>query len=301
MKFDTISIVIDNKNEIDSVRKALNAFKKSHPNSKLGKPKFGELSGKILITFKVESEYSSDIILSFAQNYVHVLATTDKIKKKIDIATAKYAEILARNSKGWSDMKIEQPEMSISELESFAEEGRYEEIIRISNDLIHYGEKIVSKAKSIINESIENAIEKAFEKGSKNSQLAEEAIFKLIKVAGDSRLRVLNKTDMMKKAGEKAIELILKFPEYLLGLVDLANNPDVHNYINTLAFIKFGEKTREDEKHYEKDIQEAARLFNLRWLEIAFDVAQNLLSEDEKKAFHDNMNYFRNKKRNEQN
>ncbi len=297
MKYETISIVIDNKKEIDSVRKALNIFKKTHPNSKLGKPKFGELSGKILITFKVEAEYSSDIILAFAQNYIHVLATTDKIKKKIDVATAKYAEILARNSKGWSDMKIEQPKMSVSELESFAEEGNYEEIIRIANDLIHYGEKIVKKAKDVLDTSVENAIEKAYEKGKENEDYAEEAIYKLIKVAGDSRLRVLNKMNLMKDAGVKAIELILQYPDYLLGLVDLANNPDVHNYVNTMAFIKFGETTLQNEEQYEKDIAEASRLFNLRWLEIAFDVAAELLSDEEKEKFRKNMEYFKNRKK----
>ncbi len=298
MKFETISIVIDDKKEIENVKRALGKFKKEYPKSQLGKPKFGELSGKILITFKVEADYSSDLILLFAQNYIHVLATTDVIKKKIDVATAKYAEILARNSAGWDDMKIEQPEMSISELESYAEEGKYGEIIRISNDLIHYGEQIVTKAKNVLDTSVENAIEKAFQKGMKDAAFAEEAITRLINVAADKRLRSYNKINLMKDAGIKAVELITHYPdEHLVTLIDLANNPDVHNYVNIRAFMKFVDTVKEDKEKYKEQIAEAARRLNLRWLEIAYDVAVKLLDDNEKKSFRANMTFIQNRKK----
>ncbi len=301
MKFETISVTINKKDEIENVKKALKIFKSTYPNVQIAKPRFGELSGKILITFKVDANYSTDLILSFAKNYINVLATTDIIKKKIDFATAKYAETLARQSKGWADMKIEQPEMSISELESYAQEGMYEEIIRIANDLIHYGEKIVEKAKNVLDLSVENAIEKAYQKAKENQDYAEEAINKLIKVASDSRLRTMNKIKLSQNAGLKAIDLINEYPNYILKLVDIANNPDIHNYVNIAAFINFGNIVIREKERFEKEINEGARKLNLRWIEIAYDVAHKLLNEDEKSSYERTLRFIKNRKTKEKN
>ena len=301
MKFETISVTIDKKDEIENVKKALKIFKSTYPNVQIAKPRFGELSGKILITFKVDANYSADLILSFAKNYINVLATTDIIKKKIDFATAKYAETLARQSKGWADMKIEQPEMSISELESYAQEGMYEEIIRIANDLIHYGEKIVEKAKNVLDLSVENAIEKAYQKAKENQDYAEEAINKLIKVASDSRLRTMNKIKLSQNAGLKAIDLINEYQNYILKLVDIANNPDIHNYVNIAAFINFGNIVIREKERFEKEINEGARKLNLRWIEIAYDVAHKLLNKDEKSSYERTLRFIKNRKTKEKN
>ena len=301
MKFETISVTINKKDEIENVKKALKIFKSTYPNVQIAKPRFGELSGKILITFKVDANYSTDLILSFAKNYINVLATTDIIKKKIDFATAKYAETLARQSKGWADMKIEQPEMSISELESYAQEGMYEEIIRIANDLIHYGEKIVEKAKNVLDLSVENAIEKAYQKAKEDQDYAEEAINKLIKVASDSRLRTMNKIKLSQNAGLKAIDLINEYPNYILKLVDIANNPDIHNYVNIAAFINFGNIVIREKERFEKEINEGARKLNLRWIEIAYDVAHKLLNEDEKSSYERTLRFIKNRKTKEKN
>ena len=301
MKFETISVTINKKDEIENVKKALKIFKSTYPNVQIAKPRFGELSGKILITFKVDANYSTDLILSFAKNYINVLATTDVIKKKIDFATAKYAETLARQSKGWADMKIEQPEMSISELESYAQEGMYEEIIRIANDLIHYGEKIVEKAKNVLDLSVDNAIEKAYQKAKENQDYAEEAINKLIKVASDSRLRTMNKIKLSQNAGLKAIDLINEYPNYILKLVDITNNPDIHNYVNIAAFINFGNIVIREKERFEKEINEGARKLNLRWIEIAYDVAHKLLNEDEKSSYERTLRFIKNRKTKEKN
>ncbi len=301
MKFETISVTIDKKDEIENVKKALKIFKSTYPNVQIAKPRFGELSGKILITFKVDANYSTDLILSFAKNYINVLATTDVIKKKIDFATAKYAETLARQSKGWADMKIEQPEMSISELESYAQEGMYEEIIRIANDLIHYGEKIVEKAKNVLDISVENAIEKAYQKAKEKPEYAEDAINKLIKVASDARLRTMNKIKLAQNAGLKAIDLIYEYPEYVLRLVDISNNPDIHNYVNVMAFINFGDIVIREKERFEKEINEGARKLNLRWIEIAYDVAHKLLNEDEKSRYERTLRFIKNRKNKEKN
>ncbi len=296
MKFETISIIIDDRKEIDKVKKALNAFKMKNPNASLGKPRFGELSGKILITFKVDNEYSSELILAFAHNYITVLATTDKIKKKVEKATAQYAEALAKNSKDWDEMKIEQPKMSISELESFAQSGNYNEIIKIASDLIVYGEKIVEKAKNVLDESVKNAIEKAYKKAIDEQEFAEDSINRLIKVSADSRLRIMNKWELMQEAGKKAIDLIVKYPQFSIKLVEIANNAEIHNYINILAFITFGNIVYNEKEQHKEAIEEATRLLNLRWIEIAYDVATSFLSEKEKELFKKYLKYFRNRK-----
>ncbi len=293
MQFETISFVLEKKDEIDEVRKALLEFKTKHPNVKLGKPKFGELSKKIILTFKVEKGHIDDLIRVFTAHYIKVLATTNEIKKKVFDATVSYVEALARQDNGWDELKIEQPEMSVSELEVYAQKGDYEEIIRIAGDLFHYGETIVKKAKDVLDVSLNKAIEKAVKDAEQNSEVAGKSISELIKIAGSGKVKSYNKISIMRKAGLAAIIIAKNNPKYYFELIKIANNTHLDNLINVSAFISLGEVILAQPEKHTIELDSAKKLLNLRWLEIAFDVAEKLLDEREKKLFNKFMSFLK--------
>ncbi len=299
MKFETISFVLEKKEEIDEVREALVEFKKEFPKVKLGKPKFGELSKKIIITFKVESGYTSELIQIFTAHYIKVLATTNEIKKKVFEATASYVEALARQDKGWDELKIEQPEMSVSELEVFAQKGNYQEVIKIAGDLFHYGETIVKKAKDVLNISLQKAIEKSIRAAEKSSEKAGSSINELIKIATSQKVKNYNKISIMRQAGLAAVIIAKGNPKYHYELIKITNNTHLDNLVNVSAFIALGEIIMPDPEKYPLELESARKLLNLRWLEIAFDVAEKLLDTMQKKKFSEFMKFLK-EKRNEQ-
>ena len=298
MKFETISYVLEKKEEIDEVRQALVEFKNEFPNVKLGKPKFGELSKKIIITFKVEQGYTSELIKIFTMHYIKVLTTTNEIKKKVYEATASYVESLARQDKGWDELKIEQPEMSVSELEVFAQKGNYEEVIRIAGDLFHYGETIVEKAKDILDISLQKAIEKAVKDAEKNPESAGKSISELVRIASSQKVKNYNKINIMRQAGLAAIIIAKNNPKYHYELIKITNNTHLNNLINVSAFIALGEIIMPKPDKFPLELDSARKMLNLRWLEIAYDVAEKLLDSNQKKKFSEFMKFLK-EKRNE--
>jgi len=224
MNFETISIVVNEKEQIEDVRKALAEFKINYPEAKLAKPKFGELSKKILITFKIEKNYTAKLIITFTRHYIKILATTNVIKDMVNEATSQYVEVLARQYKGWDELKIKQPKMSISELEAWAEEGEYSEILKVANNLIRFGEELSEKAKEVLQRSLLKAVENAIALAEEDEKNASRSISDLMHIATDPKLKVFQKVDIMKKAGIGAIEIAKKYEKHLYDLVKISNN-----------------------------------------------------------------------------
>ncbi len=293
MNSETISIVLNEKEQIEDVRKALAEFKINYPEAKIAKPKFGELSRKILITFKVDKDYTAKLITTFTRYYIKILATTNVIKDKVNEATSQYVEVLARQDKGWDELKIEQPKMSISELEAWAEEGEYSEILKVANNLIQYGEELSEKAKGVLQRSLLKAIENAIALAEEDEKNASRSISDLIHIATDPKLKVLQKVDIMKKAGIAAIEVAKKYEKHIYDLVRIANNTDLHNMINVVAAVEFAKIVMQNKEKYEKDITTAARVMNIRWLGIAYDVAKDLISKEDQKIFFEVIDFLK--------
>ncbi len=296
MKFETISFVLEKKEEIDEVRQALVEFKNEFPQAKLGKPKFGELSKKIIITFKVENGYASELIKIFTMHYIKVLTTTNEIKKKVFEATSSYVKALAKQDKGWDELKIEQPEMSVSELEVFARKGNYEEVIRIAGDLFHYGETIVEKARDVLDISLQKAIEKAVKDAEKSPELVGKSISELIKMASNRKVKSYDKINIMRQAGLSAVIIAKNNPKYHYELIKITNNTHLDNFINVSAFIALGEIVMPNPEKFSLELDSARKLLNLRWLEIAYDVAEKLLDSTQQKKFNEFMKFLKEKR-----
>jgi hypothetical protein len=285
MQLETVSFVLERKEEIQEVRKALSEFKNDYPQVKLSKPKFGELSKKMILTFKVESSYVTPLITSFTSHYIKVLATTNKIKKRVLEVTSTFVETLAQHDKGWNELKIEQPKVTVSELDEYAKEGNYEQVVKIAGDLIHYGETIIEKAKDVLEISLQRAIERAIKEAESNPQKAGKSISDLIRIGSYPKLKKYNKIQLMITAGLAAVNLAKKFPKYYYELIKISNNAHLNHIVNVKAFVALGEIILSAPEKHSVELKAAVKMINIRWIEIANDVEYKSMTDSERKIF----------------
>jgi len=67
----------------------------------------------------------------------------------------------------------------------------------------------------------------------------------------------------------------------------------LHNLINVIAAVEFAKIVMANKEKYEKDITTATRVMNVRWLGIAYDVAKDLISKEDKKIFFELIDFLK--------
>ncbi len=287
MQFEILSFVLERKKEIEEVRKALAEFKNDFPQVKLGKPKFGELSKKIIISFKVEKGYVEPFLTVFTHHFIKVLVTNNKIKKQVAEITSNYIEALTQQGNGWEQLKMEKPKMSVVELEEYAENGEYEEVLKVAEDLFNYGEYVVKKAEDILEISLEKAINNAISEAKQFPEKGGKSINDLIRIASNIKIKVYNKKEIILRSGLAAVEIAKNNPKLYFELIKISNNTHLNNLITVKAFIELGRIILKSPEKTEAEFNAAKKMLNLRWLEIAFQVVENDLEESERKTFND--------------
>jgi len=297
LEFENLTL-ISNKKGLQKVKLTLQKLEKIIPNLTISKPRYGEIRDQILISFRISKDHLPIVIQKLIYNEIKILPTTDEIKTIIENLTNEIATNNSIVSMGWEKAKpkVKKPSLSISQLEEMAEEGNYEEILKISKDMINYGQSLVERAQKVLNQTIFNAIQKNYETGQSNKIKAKESIDNLIKIAGEPILRSTQKTELIKEAGNFAIELSKNYDDLHDELILIANNNKVHNHTNVKAVIAFAELIKFDESENSELIEFAVREINLRWLSIALDVAQTNLTPAELKTFNDFIDFIKTKR-----
>ncbi len=278
-----ITALIEPK-EIITVKSILSVLKEKYPDFHVKKFKIGKVSEKRIITFKVDNKYFKTTLEKFAFNDISILnrekTVVDFIEERKEHKTNKL------RSRGWGEVKSQKSNITPEDLDRFAAEGEYEKVLKETKSVPGSDYEIVKKAKSLLTQAIENAIDKDFELAQEDKYKAQESIDKLIRIASNPELKNIQKIKERIKAGEMAIKICLLYDELLLELISIANNNKVNNIVNIKAAIAFSGKVPKKKKDITDEILEGCKTLNTRWLKIAFEPVQTKLKKKEITAFY---------------
>ncbi len=297
MEFENITVVT-NKKGVQKAKMTIDKLQTIIPNLYLGKSRYGEIREQILISFRISKDHLHSVIEKLIINGIKILPTTDEIKDLVENKKKDYISKLSPSSPGWNETKAKtkKPTVTITQLEELSDEGNYEEIIKISKDMINYGQELVDRAQKVLHKTVFTAIEKTYTEGQTSKVKAEDSIEKLIKIAAEPVLRIMQETTLIKEAGLFAIELSKKYPSLNDELIKIANNNKIHNITNVKAVVAFAELLKTENVDNSEIINYAVKEINLRWLSIALDVAQTSLTDEELKLYNDFIDYVHTKR-----
>lgn len=296
MALEKITVVSDEKG-IYQVKNVLDAFDNYLNSIEISRPKFGKLSNFIIVTFKVPEDILQRVLEKLMLNDIKVLETKSNSgmlnKIRTDIYEEKKRSVQGR---GWADLNKandSKPKVTLADLENLSAQGNYNEVLKISKDLIKYGTAMVEKAKIMLAETAEVAIQLAKEDGYASEEKAEKSLKILLDIAADNTLKSMQKLDIVKQAGLTAVDICALYFEMIYEMVKIANHNKLHNYVNIKSAAKFSEIVFSDEEKYHDHLSDAIRNLNINWLMIAFDVVHSDLTNDEISHFNRITNFVK--------
>ncbi len=278
-----ITALIEPK-EFITVKSILSVLKEKYPDFHVKKFKIGKVGEKKIITFKVDNKYFKLTLEKFAFNDIQIMNREKAIVDFIEERKEHKANKL--RSRGWSEVNAQKSNLTPEDIEKFALNGEYEKILKETKTVPGADLELVKKAKSVLSEAIENAIEKNYQSAQEDKYKAQESIDKLIRIASNQELKNIQKIDERINAGLTAIKICLQYNELLLELVSIANNNKLNYIINVKAAVAFSQKLPKKKNKTPEDIAEGCKTINTRWLKIAFETVQTKLKKKEITAFY---------------
>jgi hypothetical protein len=233
--------------------------------------RFGKIGDNIIVTFKVDNLNYKTLVEKLVVNNVKLLSNDQKTQKIIDDVKTISTSSAIKGSKGWDDVKDKNLAGDEKRLADLINEGNYSEVIKISRT-VSLGRDAVESAKNNIDTAIERCISLAYNEGISKKYDAEKNIQKLVQVASDNTLKLMNKIDFMKQAGFNAIAICANNKTCVGELIGICNNSALHNLINIKAAVKYAEIVLGDPETYKEEIAIAVKTLNTRWLQIALNV-----------------------------
>lgn len=295
MVYESIRILAK-KDEMKVIQGIFSKFESILPNMKVASKNVGEFSDRIVVSIKIDSANYEKLVEIFVLNGLKVVAPDDKTKILIDNIKKRLREGFVLDDYEDDKIKANVNPISDEQLEKLANDGDYEEIKRISKDIINFSENFVKKVGDLLEAAVHNAIEKAIVQASRGKESANHSIDSLLKISSDLSLRSFNKNDLRVIAGNHAIEIALQNVETINRLVEIANKNTIPNNINISAAVKFAEVVLVDEDFFADDIAYAIKHLNTKWLLIAYDVANKFVDSADKILFYKLIEYINQKK-----
>lgn len=242
--------------------------------------RYGQLGGEAIISFEVDDKNYEDFVHKLNLNHFKIVSLSKEIKSDFNKISDKYYK-----KETWSNLdkvkKNSSEKVTTTFIDNITKDGKYEELIKIIKD-IRYSGDLAKYATENLNTAIANLIKKCTLKNATNRQDAEERVKTLIKIAGDDKLKILQKFELMNEAGRKAIEICSNYKEMVDYLIHIANNNQIHNSLNILAVLQFASIVLMDPEKFEIEINRAIRNLNIRYIDIAYDVVKEYLSTEQK-------------------
>lgn len=285
------------KEEIKLIKNIFRSFEAHIPTMKVASKKIGELSDRAVVSIKINPENHAKLTEIFLINGLKVLAIDDYNKKLIDSIKQKLQEDLIDKEAEKSKENVRLMALPISEdrLNKFADSGDYEAIKNVSKDIINFSENFVGKVSELLSRAAANAIDKEVMDALEGKEAAKKSIENLLIIAADQTLRSFHKRELLVRAGKSAIEICQHNIGFMKYLVDIANRKNIPNEINVLAAIRFAEVVLEDLEFFEKEVKYVYKNLNIKWLQIAYDVAFETLSFREKTVYKKLLNFIKKK------
>jgi len=283
--------------EIKIIKSVFRKFEEHMPTMKVASKKIGKLSDRAVVSIKIDSDNYPKLVEVFLINGLKVLAIDDESKQLIDSIKHKLQEDLIDKEaeKSKEDVRLASLPISEERLNEFAQSGDYEAIKNVSKDIINFSENFVGKISELLSKAVSNAIDNEVMKAIEGKEEAKQSIQNLLKIASDQTLRSFHKKDLRIRAGQSAIEICLHNIGFMKFLIDISNRNNIPNEINVIAVIKFAEVVLEDVDFFDEEIEYVRKNLNIKWLEIAYDVAVNSISFSEKAIYKKLINFVKNK------
>ncbi|MEE9431287.1 MAG: hypothetical protein V3V16_09615 [Melioribacteraceae bacterium] len=283
-----ITAIVKGK-ELAVVKSLLKVVKERHADFVIKKFKTGTVGDKTLITFRVDDRYFKNVLEKFAFNDIAIM---NREKEVIDFIEERkeHKKNKLRNS-GWADIKTQKKNVSAEELEVMCKNGEFDKVLKETHATIGSDIEIVKKAKTLLSESICNAIEMIFQEALSHRSKVEESIDKLLRIASNGGLKNAQKRKERIKAGKTAIKICYMFEEYQTELIRIANHNKINNEVNIKAIVKFSGIVKEQKKNMSKEILDSLKLLNTRWIRIAYDSVESKLKKKEINAYNYLLNF----------
>lgn len=171
---------------------------------------FTEIKGGVEVSFEASPESYNSIVEKLALNRIKLEINDEASSKIVEEAMQQLERGKNKNAfMGWSGAPVGSSEKKKPTVEGIATEGDYEELIKITRDVSATKEE-VEKASSKIDAAINNALEKSYNPAIQDAYYAENGIKRLLQIAGDSNLSLINKNEIRMKAGILAINICVK-------------------------------------------------------------------------------------------
>lgn len=290
MEYEIISILAD-KGAIGTIISAVKSIQFKNPDLQIGAPRYGQLSNKMIISYKVPKNQYKEIVSIFSMRDIPIITRDEEVLNIIN-SNKKLTSITFGPAVSESDQKVKKPAMSVTELEEFAKRGNYQEILKVSKDIINYGNDMVERARTVLTATVQVAMNSAYQNGINFQSKVDESIDALLKIASDQNLKTMNKTDLMRQAGFYAIEICQTHTKYIDRLIPICNNNAIPNIVNLMSAVKFSAVVFADTLKFADDLDIAVRNMNNKWLVIAADVSGGELSTDDKKNLDSLLEYI---------
>ncbi|MBU2494504.1 MAG: hypothetical protein KJ571_17920 [Bacteroidetes bacterium] len=245
------------------------------------------------VSFEVNTESYNIIIEKLALNRINLELNDEASTKIIEEANQQLERGKNKNTfLGWNGAPTEKKKLTVEHITS---DGNYEELIKISRDVSATKED-VAKAVSKIDSAINNAMEKAYSPAIQDPYYAEQGFNRLLQIAGDSNLSLINKNEFRFKAGIQAVNICVKHKDQNVNLVTICNNAKIDNLVSATAAVRLAGIINESSYNNNKVLDVVLKELNIKWLDSIFDGVSHKFAEKEIKDFKKLIKYVEDKR-----
>lgn len=285
MNLKEITLVIG-ENEEPALKSILDLFKKKFSSFELTKYSKGSLGDESIITFKVNKQFYATLVQKLAYNDLRLFRKDEEAKEIVDEIIRQKRKAVVLPSSGWDAVRSKKKSISQEQLEEFAVDGNYNEVLNVIKDPVNHPAEIVNLAKKLLSDSIAISINRTYSDAIERKKEPQKQLKELLKIASDKKIKNAGKLKELKEAGFYAIELCLSETDLFPKLIDIANNSNLRSVINIKAAIEFADRIFNDQDRFADEIKLAVKKLNTRWLNIAIETAIKDFSGKEIERFN---------------
>ena len=276
------------QDEVNKLKSVLKVLKYTKSGLVIENLVFNEMKEWVEVSFEVNNESYSSIVEKLALNSIKLEMKDEESSKIIEEANLQLER--GKNKNAFLGWKGSAPEKKKVTLENIASDGNYEELIKISRN-INTSKDEVEKAYVKIDIAINNALEKAYSPAIQDSYYAENGISRLLQIAGDSNLSLINKNDFRLKAGILAINVSVKHKDFNVSLVSICNNSKIDNLVSITAAVRLAGILNDGIYLNKKILDVVLKELNTKWLTSIIDGVKHKFDEKEIAEFEKMIKY----------
>ncbi|PID62402.1 MAG: hypothetical protein CR986_01845 [Ignavibacteriae bacterium] len=277
-KNKSITILVTER-ELSTVKSIIKFLSDKFPGFAVLNFRKGKLGEDYLINFKVYPKYYSKVLEKLAYNDIELIMKDKDTLLYVD--EKKEQRRKRRLAEGWAAITKTKRHLTIKELHTLADEGKLKEMIKEAKGGINSKLVIVTKAKELLNTTVENAISNLIDLSESAPSKIEESINHLINIASLKDLKLFNMYDQMNLAGYAAIDLAVSNEKQFHKIIDILNNSNLNTMVNIRAALALSNLVFSEAAKSSKYFPDYIKTTNTRWLKIVFETIQKKLTKEE--------------------